>query len=81
MSFFDRLDRMVSRTVDRQFSVSAIITPVMRTPNGRAAPDATQIRQGDRLALDDARIFQVSSVQPDGLSRSVLILSKWQSAA
>jgi len=37
-------------------------------------PDAQQIRQGDRLSLDDARVFEVTSVAPDGLSRLVLSL-------
>ena len=32
-------------------------------------PDAKNVRQGDRLALDDARVFTIASVKPDGLSR------------
>lgn len=128
MAIFDRLDRMVSRTADRQFSVSATITPMRGSPNGRSSidpergemivkgifsqspadhhievgnrsrsgndlrslahgntyefsvdtaryPDAALVRQNDHLLLDDARAFQVTSTQPDGLSRVVLILS------
>lgn len=39
-------------------------------------PAAKDVRQGDFLTLDDARRFQVHSVQPDGLSRSVLVLTR-----
>lgn len=39
-------------------------------------PAAKDVRQGDTLTLDDARRFQVHSVQPDGLSRSVLVLTR-----
>ena len=39
-------------------------------------PAAKDVRQGDFLTLDDARRFRVTSVQPDGLSRSVLVLTR-----
>lgn len=125
MAIFDRLDRMTSRVVDRQFSVGATIDAMLSTPNGRNAPDPArgeillrgvfdqmpaydaieigkrertgndlralsagnqcqfsydtmrypgEIRQGDRLTLDDARRFQVVSVRPDGMARVVLEL-------
>lgn len=38
-------------------------------------PDAKNVRQGDRLALDDARVFTISSVKPDGLSRVDWVLT------
>ena len=129
MAIFDRLDRMTSRVVDRQFSVSATILPMKASPNGRPRPDpargeiicrgvydtrpmdaaieegnrdrrgnefqsivsgdriefsvdcrrypeATNVVQGDRLVLDDARRFVIDAVQPDGQSRVVLVLSK-----
>ncbi|MGV0909581.1 hypothetical protein [Martelella sp. FOR1707] len=37
-------------------------------------PAAKDIRQGDRLTLDDARRFEISTVEPDGMSRVVLKL-------
>lgn len=127
MAIFDRLDRMISKTVDRQFSVCATVYPMARTPNGRSVmdpsrstidlkgifdqlpsldaievgkrertgndfatissgmsyqfsfdvvryPHADLIKQGDRLTLDDARRFDVTSVERDGLSRAVLRL-------
>jgi len=129
MSAFDRLDRLTSKQADRMFAVSAYITAMTSTPNGRPSPDpergeiwlkgifeiapaptgveigkrdrsgndlmavingqlttfsvdvnrypaAKDVRQGDFLTLDDARRFQVHSVQPDGLSRSVLALGE-----
>lgn len=131
MSIFDRLDRMTSRQVDRMYAVRATIDPMSRSPNGRAAPDATRgtihlkgvfdqapaydaiefdkrersgndlktisagtayqfsfdvirypyadlIRQGDRLTLDDARKFEVVSVERDGLSRAVARLTRFE---
>jgi hypothetical protein len=39
-------------------------------------PDAANIRQNDKLILDDARKFKVDSVRPDGMSRIVLVLSE-----
>lgn len=38
-------------------------------------PDAKNVRQGDRLALDDARIFTIASVRPDGMARIDLELT------
>lgn len=129
MALFDRLDRMTSRTCDRQFAVGAIVDCMAATPNGRPMPDSTRgeihlkgifdqtdeyaavergprnrqgnelqtlvtgqkyqlsvdvsrypaaktIKQGDRLTLDDARRFDVVSVQPDGTTRAVLILTR-----
>lgn len=42
MSIFDRLDRTVSRTVDRINSISFRFTPMRSTPNGRAQIDPTR---------------------------------------
>lgn len=42
----------------------------------RRYPAAASARQGDLLVLDDARRFRISSVRPDGLSRSVFVLTK-----
>jgi hypothetical protein len=39
MPIFDRLDRMISRTVDRTFAVSFECHPAKATPNGRPGPD------------------------------------------
>lgn len=122
MGIFNRLDRMVSRTVDRMHSVQAVVDGMIQSPNGRPQPDperseiiirgvfdqadeyqqiesrnrdrkgndfrtlmsgmdyqfsvdavrypaAREIKQGDRLTLDDTRRFDILSVQPDGLSR------------
>lgn len=38
-------------------------------------PDARNVRQGDRLAIDHARVFTITSVKPDGLSRVDWVLS------
>lgn len=39
-------------------------------------PAIDKARQGDRVTLDDTRKFRVVSVQRDGLSRVVLVLSR-----
>ncbi|MDQ0422295.1 hypothetical protein J2045_003343 [Peteryoungia aggregata LMG 23059] len=39
MAIFDRLDRMLSRTVDRTNAISFELTPYVSTPNGRPMPD------------------------------------------
>lgn len=39
-------------------------------------PAAKGIKQGDMLTLDDARRFEVVSRQPDGMARTVLVLSR-----
>lgn len=39
MSIFDRMDQVVSRTVDRVNSIPFILKPMSSTPNGRAGPD------------------------------------------
>ena len=38
-------------------------------------PAAASAKQEDRITLDDARKFEISSVRPDGLSRRVLALT------
>ncbi len=42
MAIFDRLDRMMSKTVDRTYSVRAVVYPMARTPNGRSMPDPSR---------------------------------------
>lgn len=127
MALFDRLERSLSRAVDRQFSVRAIIDGMTRTPNGRPQPDparaeihvrgildmedtyaaieagaregkgndfrtlatgtnylfsvdrtrwpqADNVKQGDRLTMDDGRKFEVVSTRRDGMSRVVFQL-------
>lgn len=39
MAIFDRLDRMASKAIDRQFGVRAALTPMTKTANGRTMPD------------------------------------------
>lgn len=39
MAIFDRLDRMVSRAVDRVNAIPFVLTPMVSTPNGRPGPD------------------------------------------
>lgn len=39
MAIFDRLDRMVSRSVDRVNAIPFSFTPISATPNGRPGPD------------------------------------------
>ncbi|EHS49762.1 hypothetical protein PDO_2969 [Rhizobium sp. PDO1-076] len=41
-------------------------------------PILNDIRQGDRLTLDDARKFEVVSVERDGLSRAVARLTRFE---
>lgn len=127
MALFDRLERSLSRTVDRQFAVRATIDGMTKTPNGHPQldparaeihvrgifdvedtfaaiesgaregkgndfrtlatgtnylfsvdvsryPAAKDVRQSDRLILDDTRRFNVMSVRCDGVSRVVLSL-------
>lgn len=129
MSIFDRHERSLSRAVDRQFAVRAIIDGMTRTPNGRPQPDparaeihvkgildqrdemapvevgardgsgnglrtiasgydfvfsvdvsrypaAKDVRQSDRLTLDDGRKFEVVSTRRDGQSRIVFALAE-----
>lgn len=42
MAIFDRLDRMASKQIDRQFGVRASLVPMTKSPNGRAAPDTSR---------------------------------------
>lgn len=46
MAIFDRLDRMLSKTVDRTNAISFVLTPYTSTPNGRpmADPNRTVVR-------------------------------------
>jgi hypothetical protein len=39
MAIFDRLDRQISRTIDRQFAVGAVVQTMTKSPNGRPTPD------------------------------------------
>ena len=39
-------------------------------------PEVVKIRQGDKIVMDDARLFTVDSVRPDGKARLVLVLSR-----
>ncbi|ABS16400.1 hypothetical protein I6H96_21395 [Brucella anthropi] len=39
MAIFDRLERQLSRTVDRTFSIRFVFTPMRSSPNGRSAVD------------------------------------------
>lgn len=38
-------------------------------------PAIDQVKQGDRVSLDDARVFHVTETRRDGMSRVVLVLS------
>jgi len=58
------LQSLVSGTT-YQFSVDA-----------RRYPDAGNVKQGDRLTLDDTRRFDSVAGEPDGMGRSVLRLVK-----
>lgn len=51
MSIFDRLDAMVSRTVDRINAIPFEFTPVKGNPNGRPLPDS------ERKAVSAVGIF------------------------
>lgn len=42
MAIFDRLDRMASKAIDRQFGVRASLVPMTKSPNGRAVPDQSR---------------------------------------
>jgi hypothetical protein len=42
MAIFDRLDRMTSRAVDRTNAIPFILTPMVKTPNGRPASDSSR---------------------------------------
>ncbi len=42
MAIFDRLDRMLSKTVDRTNAISFVLTPYTSTPNGRPMADANR---------------------------------------
>ena len=48
---FDRMDRAISRTVDRVNAIDFTFTPMKSTPNGRSKPD------GARLVIDGKGIF------------------------
>lgn len=39
-------------------------------------PEVVKSRQGDKIVMDDARLFTVDSVRPDGKARIVLVLSR-----
>ena len=57
MSVFDRLDRLASRTVDRVNKIRFILTPMVRSPNGRPSADP------GREAVDGYGIFDSLSVE------------------
>lgn len=52
MSVFDRLDRMISRTVDHVNASVFTLMPLIRTPNGRAMPDPDRPAITGRGILD-----------------------------
>ena len=49
MGIFDRLDQVVSRTVDAINEITFVFTPMAATPNGRSKPDAS------RSAIEDGK--------------------------
>lgn len=51
MSLFDRLDAMVSRTVDAINATDFVLTPMKARPNGRPSPDP------DRQVLEGVGVF------------------------
>lgn len=51
MGVFDRLDAMVSRTVDTINEIAFIFTPLKGTPNGRPSPDP------DRAVVEGKGVF------------------------
>ena len=57
MSIFDRLDRVVSRTVDRINMMEIRVIPWATTPNGRGGPDE------NRSVVDCKGIFDYVSIE------------------
>lgn len=57
MSIFDRLERSLSRTVDRQFAVRAIIDGMTKTPNGRPQVDPARAEIHVKGILDVEETF------------------------
>lgn len=57
MAIFDRLDRMVSRAVDRTNAIPFVLTPMKSTPNGRPGPDP------DRAVVNGKGIFDYISTE------------------
>lgn len=53
MSMFDRMDRIISRTVDRTFSVRFHCDPMTSTPNSRRKPDSQRASWEGKGILDE----------------------------
>lgn len=54
MGIFDRMERHLSRTVDRSFSRTFTVTPVLTTPNGRPIADPDRPAWSGRGIFDEA---------------------------
>lgn len=52
MAIFDRLDRMVSRAIDRTNAIPFVLIPQKSTANGRPGPDATRTVVNGKGILD-----------------------------
>lgn len=54
MSIFDRMEKTLSRTVDRSFSRTFTCTPVLQSPNGRPIADPDRPTWQGRGIFDEA---------------------------
>lgn len=54
MSMFDRMDRIMSRTVDRSFAKPFTCTPVLQSPNGRPIADPAKPAWSGNGVFDEA---------------------------
>ncbi|MCM0751517.1 hypothetical protein DEA98_09930 [Brucella pseudogrignonensis] len=57
MAAFDRMDRVISKTVDRVNAIPFVFTPQASTPNGRSGPDTA------RKIVNGKGIFDYISVE------------------
>ncbi|KAB2738460.1 hypothetical protein F9K90_07180 [Brucella anthropi] len=72
MSLFDRMERQLSRTIDRTFAIRFAIHPQRSTPNGRPAVDPErQSWTGKGILEENAEAVDVEVGRRDGAGNSL----------
>lgn len=62
MSIFDRLDAIVSRTIDRQFANEFTCSPALRNPNGRPVADPDRASWTGKGILEENDGYQAVEI-------------------
>jgi len=72
MAIFDRMERQLSRTVDRTFAVKFVLYPQASNPNGRSSADPErQIWTGKGVLEENAEAVDVEIGRRDSAGNSL----------